>query len=91
MILKNKLQKEVNMFLGTKNDPQGKLLVKRIIEILDEISIDDAKQIIAEKFRKKDWADVLRDYSYGLGISKRISFEDLMVEVAEVYKKGLTN
>ena len=50
------------------------------------LSLADAKQIVAEKWGKKDWTEVQRDYEYGLGMMKLIDFEDLMDSVAEVYK-----
>ena len=53
-----------------------------------KISLSDAKQIIAEKWGKKDWSEVQRDYEYGLGIMKAIDFEELMDSVAELYKGG---
>ena len=46
-----------------------------------------AKQITAENFRKDNWESVQRDYEYGLGISKLISFEELMNEVSKEYAK----
>lgn len=51
-------------------------------------SLPDAKQTVAEIYGKEDWKDVLRDYEYGLGISKIIGFEELMDKVAEVYRKN---
>ena len=50
------------------------------------LSLPDAKQAVAEMYSKEDWAEVLKDYEYGLGISKMIGFEELMDKVAEVYK-----
>jgi hypothetical protein len=50
------------------------------------LSLADAKQIVAEKWDKNDWAEVQRDYEYGLGLMKLIDFEELMDNVAEVYK-----
>ena len=50
------------------------------------LSLADAKQIVAEKYGKNDWLCVKRDYEYGMGISKLIDFEELMDNVAEVYK-----
>jgi len=34
----------------------------------------------------KTWQDVKDDFEYAIGISKRYSFEEVMDEVAEMYK-----
>ncbi len=88
--LKSKIQCEIDRFLGNKKDVHGISFLKRIMSTIEnhnkEITIDFAKQKIAERFSKKDWEQIKREYDIGSGISKMISFEDLMIMVAEFYK-----
>lgn len=51
-----------------------------------QISITEAKQLIADREGKSDWEWVLRDYEHGVGISKKRSFEETMGDVAMMYK-----
>lgn len=43
------------------------------------------KDEVVIQYDKNDWKDVLRDYEYGMGVSKLIDFESLMDEVAKRY------
>ena len=50
------------------------------------ITLDQAKQLVAERFSKENWESVVKDYDYALGISSFIGFEQIMEMVAETYK-----
>lgn len=87
-------QRTKSMHLNEENTNE---LIKKLTELTfntsgaqNIISLDTAKELVAQKFGKNDWISVLRDYEYGLGISKLIGFKELMDKVAEVYKSNGT-
>ncbi len=92
MKLKNKIKKEIIKFTGGVEEVHANGLLKRIMLLIEndnkkQISLDTAKQIVAKKFRK-DWKAIEHDFDYGLGVSKMVSFQELMDMVSEVYKNG---
>jgi len=52
---------------------------------ISHISLDEAKDLVALKYHANSWESIRRDYEYGMGVSKLISFEDLMNLVSETY------
>jgi hypothetical protein len=48
------------------------------------MTLDEAKQKISKKYGKSSWELINRDFEFGIGISKIISYEDLMGKVAEI-------
>lgn len=52
-------------------------------------TLQETKEFVANKITNKfiSWDKVLSDYEFGTGISKLISYEDLMDRVAEEYKE----
>lgn len=53
-----------------------------------DITLEKAKEIVAERYGKESWETIQRDFEYGVGISKLLSLEELMDIVAECYKNG---
>jgi hypothetical protein len=51
----------------------------------NQISLDEAKELVALKFRANSWKSVQKDFEYGMGVSKLMSIEEFMDIVAETY------
>jgi hypothetical protein len=49
------------------------------------MTLSECKEYWASGYNKT-WDDVIKDFNYGIGLSKMFSFEQIMDMVAELYK-----